>query len=221
MIFTLEGNIGAGKSSLLAKLENLKFNKEHIVVFEPVDEWMQAKATPTGPSIFEQYYADKKRYGFMFQMYALQSRMQHMLNVIVENPNKIIICERCHLTDNEVFAQMLKDDGTISFEEYFVYKSWYDFMMSVVHPQIAGVLYLQVSPETCVNRIMKRDRNGEQNIQISYIKQLHAQHENWLTFKTNNYPVHVIDGSGSPDSINLDSIKEFIDHNTGSSGTGR
>jgi deoxyadenosine/deoxycytidine kinase len=36
MIFTVEGNIGSGKTTLIGELKALKFDKPHIVVFEKV-----------------------------------------------------------------------------------------------------------------------------------------------------------------------------------------
>lgn len=213
-IFTLEGNIGAGKSTLLAALENQKFSQDHVVVFEPVNEWMNAKPSGAdGPSIFEMYYADKKKYGFMFQMFALQTRMAHMAEIIENNPNKIIICERCHLTDREIFAKMLAEQGIISEQELYVYNRWYETMMRTIKPKIGGIIYLQVAPEVCVNRIMKRNRGGEENIDIAYIRRLHASHEQWLTQNNNqNFPVHIVDGNAATTNIDLAQITAFIDH---------
>lgn len=207
MIFTVEGNIGAGKTTFLKSLENVVFEKEHIVVYEPVDEWMNAKLHKDGPSIFEMYYTDKQRYGFMFQMYALQTRMMHMAKTVAENPDKVIICERCHLTDFEIFASMLHDQKIINDAEFMVYKSWYYSMIDLIKPHINGVIYLQVEPDVCVKRIMKRNRQGEQNISFAYIQQLHDQHESWLVGKQNNYKVLVIDGVDS-----VSKVVNFINH---------
>jgi deoxyadenosine/deoxycytidine kinase len=211
-IITLEGNIGAGKTSILKAIEQLKLSKPHIVYFEPVDEWMSFKMEGCNKSLFELYYEDKKQYGFTFQMFALLTRMRHLLNVIETNPNKVIICERCYLTDNEIFAKMLKTDGTITDLDYHVYEAWFRFIESMIRPNIVGILYLRATPNVCVNRIIKRDRAGEDKIDISYIKRLHQQHEDWLINRTNvvGQPVHIINGDVGEGNWDMASVAAFI-----------
>jgi deoxyadenosine/deoxycytidine kinase len=67
-VFTVEGNIGSGKTTLVAELKNLKFNKPHIVVFEQVKEWSELK-DETGTDILSLFYKDKKKYSYIFQSY--------------------------------------------------------------------------------------------------------------------------------------------------------
>lgn len=213
MLFTVEGNIGAGKSTLLKSLETETFCAPHIVLYEPVEEWMNVK--PEGPdsmSLFEKYYTNKGRYGFMFQMYALQTRVNHLLNTINNNKDKIIICERTHLTDCEIFAKMLAQGGIMDKTEYFVYKSWYDDCTQRLNGVIKGAIYLRTTPPICMTRIAKRSREGEENISVQYIKTLHELHDEWL-FNDHNHPdlpVCVINGDLPQDHINFESISEFV-----------
>jgi deoxyadenosine/deoxycytidine kinase len=211
MIITVEGNIGAGKTSLLYELENAKFAKEHIVAYEPVDDWLNVKIdhhASDSKSLFELYYMDKQKYGFAFQMYALQTRFKHLVKLMNEHPDKIIIMERCHLTDSEIFAKMLYSQGYMSPMEYHVYKSWYDFTSSIIQPNIAGVIYLRVSSPLCVERICERNRDGEGNIDMSYIKRLHQLHEEWLA---TDDTVCIIDGNANNMSWDIEKIRRYID----------
>lgn len=205
MLIFLEGNIGAGKTTLLSKLAE---NPEYEVVYEPVDEWMSMRATPTSDSIFELYYKDKQRYGFMFQMVALQTRISHIQKILSSNTNKIIISERSYFTDHEVFAKLLHDTKIISDDEYFVYKMWYDFLIGMLNPKVSGIIYLKASPQTCCSRITKRNRTGEGQIDFDYVKQVHDQHETWLTQnKGLCLPVFVCNG----DVENLQVTQELTD----------
>lgn len=211
-LFPVEGSIGAGKTTMLKAIEDLKFDKKHVVVYEQVDDWMNMRASPNDKSLFELYYEDKKRYGFTFQMYALQTRFQHLLEIMQQHRDAIIICERCFLTDCEIFAKMLHDQGYISPNEFCVYRKWYDFIMSIVKPNISGIIYLQVHPDVCAERIKKRNRKGEDGIDIDYLRNLHAQHESWLQNTTDpcKYNVCVIDGNkGYPD---LTKLVDFINY---------
>lgn len=208
-IYTLDGNIGSGKSTLLKRIEDMQI--ENVVcVYEPVDEWMKMKPEGYDKSIFEMYYENKQRYAFIFQLYALQSRVAHMAKIIKENPGKIIITERCHLTDCNVFAQMLMEDNHMSVMEFAVYKTWYDFMVQLINPNIKGILYIDASPETCVTRIIKRMRSGENNIDIKYLVRLHLFHEKWLKNPDYDVPILVIDGNKEIGKSVLTSVESFI-----------
>lgn len=194
MIICVEGNIGAGKTSLLKHIEDhVTFKAPHIIALEPVDDWMNLRAGNDAKSLFEHYYDDKQRYGFMFQMYALQTRFKHILELQKAHPDAIVLCERSHLTDSMIFANMLYEDGVISPIEHTVYKSWYDFAVQLIQPKIGGIIYLRVDPDVCAQRILKRNRMGEDHIDLKYLKTLHAQHEAWLMNGTTE--VCVVDGN--------------------------
>lgn len=211
MLFSLDGNIGAGKSTLLKKLEKTTFDKQHVVLYEPVDEWMNVR--PEGPgtlSLFEKYYSDKKRYGFMFQMYALQSRLTHLQETVEKNPDKIIICERTHFTDAEIFAKMLSKSGVMDKAEYYVYTCWYDKCRELLHNIVKGVIYLRTSVPVCMTRIAQRSRDGEDNISVMYIKTLHDLHEEWLYSSSTCIDVCTINGDVDENEIDIQAIQDFI-----------
>lgn len=204
-----DGNIGSGKTTLIKFFENAKFTREHVVVLEPVDEWMKVSSGAT-QSLFEKYYNDKKRYGFLFQMFALETRVKRMYAAIKENPGKIIICERSHLTDCYVFAQMLMQDNLMEQQEYDVYKSWFEMARTLMDEHIKGIVYLRASPQTCLGRIFKRMRKGEERISYDYIDTLHGLHERWLMDSDNTLPVCVIDANVDENEIQHDAIYQFV-----------
>jgi len=214
MIFTLEGNIGVGKTTALKVFETqLKFDIPHVVVYEPVDDWLKVKAAGQEKSLFELYYEDKARYGFVFQMYALQTRFEHLIDTIKANPEKIIICERTPLTDCEIFAKMMYEQGFMSSDEFMVYENWYAFITKLVSPHIRGIIYLRSDPSTCVGRIISRKRNGEDCIQLSYLDNVHKQHEAWLNQEhgsTSNIPRLVLDGNNKDNTAHIEKVQQFI-----------
>ena len=207
MIISVEGSIGAGKTTLLERLAHESFPKQHVIFFEPVDEWI--KFTPNGStlSLFELYYADKAKYGFLFQIYILQSRFYSMLKVIKENPNKLILCERCHITDCMIFAKMLHQDKIMTDIEYEIYNKWFNLVTTIIDKQVDAFIYMSVEPAICMKRIAKRARKGEEGIKQAYIERLHTLHEEWLT----KMPISsclIVDANG--DQIDYDGVKEFI-----------
>jgi deoxyadenosine/deoxycytidine kinase len=46
--------------------------------------------------------------------------------------------------------------------------------------EITGFIYLQTDPETCFNRIVSRNRTGEENITNGYLENCHEYHQRWL-----------------------------------------
>ncbi len=179
MIFTVEGNIGSGKTTLISQLKNLKFDRPHIVVFEKVDEWATLKDNE-GQDILSLFYKDKTKYSYIFQSYVLFSRLHHLMETIKLNPNHIIICERCHLTDLYVFAKSLYELKDINDIEWKVYNMWHQQLRDMLDIKLTGCIFVNTSPQVCFDRIKKRSRTGESGIPLDYLTLLHEKHTDWL-----------------------------------------
>ena len=165
-IISIEGNIGSGKSTLLSYLkDNLKDDKI-IFLKEPVDEWEKIR-DENGMTIIEKFYKDQDKYSFSFQMMAYISRLSILKETVEKNPNSTIIIERSLYTDKYVFAKMLYDDKKIESINYQIYLKWFD-VFSVEYP-ISKSIYVKADPEICHKRIIKRSRNGEDNIPLEYL----------------------------------------------------
>jgi deoxyadenosine/deoxycytidine kinase len=203
-LITVEGNIGVGKTTFLEKLE-----KDHDVkvIYEPVEEWLKYKDADTGLSIFEMYYNDKTRYSFTFQIMALQTRFENIMQVCRNTTSKYVICERSIFTDFNIFAKLMNEKGEMTDLELAIYKRCHDFMTELCNISIFKYIYLIASPETCIQRIKKRSRAGEENIDINFIQQLHDFHESWLEKEVN-----VIKVSTECD-IDYEAVINEINHN--------
>jgi deoxyadenosine/deoxycytidine kinase len=167
------------------KLNDNFFDKKHVVVYEPVDQWMkkQKQKNEKGEetkSMLELYYENPEKNAFAFQMYTLQTRQEVINKAIQDNPGKIIISERCPDSDCNIFTKMLHETGKINDIELKVYNHWYDFSSHLVKPCVCCVLYLNESVKTCKSRIIKRNRDGEHDISLEYLEELHKMHTKWL-----------------------------------------
>jgi deoxyadenosine/deoxycytidine kinase len=179
-IVSIEGNIGSGKSTLLANLrEYYKDNINIVFLKEPVDEWEKIKDA-NGLTILEKFYADQDKYSFSFQMMAYVSRLKVLRDALKTTPKTnaktILITERSLYTDKLVFAKMLYDDGKIEDVNYQIYLNWFD-AFSEEFP-VHKVIYVKTDPENCHNRIVKRSRDGEENISLDYLKNCSLYHDN-------------------------------------------
>ena len=210
-IFTIEGNIGSGKSTLVKKLKKTFDNIDNIkIIFlqEPVSVWENIK-DKNGKNIIEKYYENQKKYAFSFQMMAYISRIHQIKDVLKTNKNVIIISERSIFTDKEIFAKMLYDDNKIEEIEYNIYLKWFDEFVKDI--PISGIIYVKTNPEICEKRVIKRNRKGE-TIPLSYLQNCHRYHENWL----NNENTPILTLNGNQEFINdipdgwFNTIKIFI-----------
>ena len=193
LIASIDGNIGSGKTTGKAKLReyimSLKKNKiavddSIIFVDEPTCEWEQIK-DENGVPILTNLYTDVKRYAFRFQMMAYITRLKKIRQALRTPKVKLIITERCLLTDAHVFAKMLYDDGKIEQDEYDIYTRWFDEFAKEVEPSC--IIYFKASTEVCMKRIQKRNRPGE-NISFDYLEECNKYHDEWL----NSIPSKII-----------------------------
>lgn len=210
-IFSVEGNIGSGKSTLVKMLkEHLKKIKNTEVIYlpEPVAEWESIKDSD-GKNAIEKYYENPDKYAFSFQMMAYISRIHQLRETLQTNNNVIIICERSVFTDKEIFAKMLHDDGKIGEIEYNIYCKWfYEFVKDI---PVGGLIYVKTNPEICERRVIKRNRKGE-TIPLEYLQNCHKYHEDWLN--NESLPVLKLDGNNDfidklPDTW-LETINIFV-----------
>ena len=208
-IFSIEGNIGTGKSTFLEQLKkHYKDNNRICFLAEPIDVWTSI-VDEHGVNIIEKYYQNQKRYAFSFQMMAYISRLSSLKRVLEEDKYDVIIMERSLYTDCNVFAKMLYDEKKIEEIEYAIYKKWYyEFIKEF--PPITFV-YLRAKPVLSFERVLKRNRQGE-TIPLEYLENCHKYHDNWLlNDNDNNNNSTIITLNASTDINNKpDIIKEWI-----------
>lgn len=197
-IVSIEGNIGSGKTTAKERLKEYIIQKKNgmestIFVDEPTDEW-QTIQDDKGVPILVNLYSDIKRFAFRFQMMAYISRLKKLRDAL-RNPNiKIIITERCLITDAHVFAKMLYDSKHIEEDEYQIYTRWFDEFAKEVEPSC--IVYFKASTDVCMSRIKKRSRAGEQDMQYEYLDRCNRYHDDWLlTDPTILIPVLVLNAN--------------------------
>ena len=175
-IVSIEGNIGSGKSTLVAALQN-RFKEAKNVCFlqEPVDIWNTIQ-DKDGNTMLAKFYKDTKKYSFAFQMMAYISRLS-LLKKSLSKDYDIIVVERSMYTDKMVFAKMLYDDGNIEEVEYQIYNTWFNEFIHDLPP--IDIIYVSTTPIVAKERVDKRAREGE-NIPIEYLQTCHRYHENWI-----------------------------------------
>jgi deoxyguanosine kinase len=182
MLFSIEGNIGSGKSSL-SKI--LKEQLNNTVIFdEPVQDW-NSFTDENNNTVLKNFYSDKTKYGFQFNMVIYATKFNYLTTI---NKAKLTILERSYLSDFNVFLKMLYDNKNISKIEYKISELLFTTTKSL-YP-INKIIYLRTSFEVCYNRYLKRNRQGE-ILDKDYLLMLHNYHDHYFLHHPD---VIIIDG---------------------------
>lgn len=168
----IEGVIGAGKSSLAAKLaEKLEAN----VVMEEFE---------TNPFL-EKFYDDRKRFAFQTQMFFLINRFKQQQNLNQQNLFSSYIVSDYIFDKDKIFAYL-----NLAGDELKLYETIFPLLeRDLIKPDL--VVYLQSSIDRLMYNIKKRARKVEKSLSRSYITELYDAYNNFF-FKYNNTPLLIV-----------------------------
>ena len=161
-IYALEGNIGAGKTTIM-KIISSHFHDVEFVE-EPVSQWQNLG----GVNLLDAFYSDPQRWGFSFEFHSMLTKIQALLNA-ADSDKPIIIIERSILS-NKVFMDLSNELGKLDKMVFCMLINTYNFYLEHVYPQLAGIIYLDTPVDECIRRITKRNRGEECSIEKSYLE---------------------------------------------------
>ena len=193
VIISIEGNVGAGKSTLLREIKD-RIEKEGIkdimVLEEPVEEWN--RVNDGTHNIIELFYSNPKKYALVFQTLVTLTTIKRLQGIRKFNPEvRIIICERSLLSSQKIFAENLVKEGTLTEFEYEVYQELFrEQEVEWMYPR--ETIYLNTTPEVCLQRIGQRNRMGEQKIKLEWLRKCKENHENF--FEQNHVEPKILKG---------------------------
>lgn len=168
----IEGVIGAGKSSLAAKLAE---KLEASVVMEEFE---------TNPFL-EKFYDDRKRFAFQTQMFFLINRFKQQQNLNQQNLFSSYIVSDYIFDKDKIFAYL-----NLAGDELKLYETIFPLLeRDLIKPDL--VIYLQSSIDRLMYNIKKRARKVEKSLSRSYITELYDAYNNFF-FKYNNTPLLIV-----------------------------
>ncbi len=158
MIFTIDANIGAGKTTVLDYLHRY----HHVAIdLEPVERWT--------PFLDELYRYNKGAFEFQVRVWLDRCWVQQRPNMAP------IVMERSPYFQANVFVPTNLDEGRISIREYHTLQEMYQKTLNMWAPH--AYIYLRSDPLQCHGRIAKRGRESEADIPVEYLVKLHEYHE--------------------------------------------
>ncbi|WP_130735258.1 2-amino-4-hydroxy-6-hydroxymethyldihydropteridine diphosphokinase [Flavobacterium sp. J27] len=183
----IEGNIGAGKTTLATKIA------------EDCNAKLVLERFADNPFL-PKFYKDQNRYAFPLEMSFLADRYQQLTDDLAQfDLFKDFIVADYHIFKSLIFAKV-----TLQEDEFRLYKTMFD----IIHRETAKpdlYIYLYQSTERLLANIKKRGRSYEQEIPADYLEKINRGYLDYIKTQT-NLNVLVIDVS------DLDFVKRQEDY---------
>ncbi|MEZ4853578.1 2-amino-4-hydroxy-6-hydroxymethyldihydropteridine diphosphokinase [Flavobacterium sp.] len=158
----IEGNIGAGKTTLSSKIAE-DFNAK--LVLERFAD------NPFLPK----FYKDQARYAFPLEMSFLADRYQQLTDDLAQfDLFKDFIVADYHIFKSLIFAKV-----TLQEDEYRLYKTMFDIIYKEM-PKPDLYIYLYQNTERLLENIKKRGRNYEQDIPADYLEKINRGYLDYI-----------------------------------------
>ncbi|MEZ4315985.1 MAG: deoxynucleoside kinase [Myxococcota bacterium] len=168
----IAGLIGAGKTTLATALG------EHLnlpVYFEPVAD----------QEYLADFYRDTARYSFSTQIYLLNRRFQQHQEIIWRGGGGV---QDRTIYEDAVFAKTLVDQDLMEERDYQTYLQLFKHMSNFMcRPHV--IVYLDLSPESSLERVRQRSRDVESGITLEYLTALRNEYEVFIHDVSRRIPV--------------------------------
>jgi deoxyadenosine/deoxycytidine kinase len=194
LMVLLEGNIGAGKTTIGRNLDAIGAFR---FIEEPTSVWQEGYAA----NLLELFYRDPHRWGFTFQVNAFMTRAKTWYEIGRITSDERVILERSIYCDRHVFAKNCYRTGLITESEYQLYMRMWEFLVPNFTDRPDLILYLRTPAELCLERIQARARHEESSLPLSYLLELEALHDEWLL---DNPAAIVLDGTRTWNTTELE-----------------
>lgn len=194
---TVEGNIGAGKTSL-AKLFGQHYQSK--LILETFAE------NPFLPKFFE----DAKRYAFSAELFFLADRYQQLHEQLKE----FNLFSHSTISDYVFVKSLLYSRVNLTDDEFKLFQRIFQIMYpSLPEPDL--LVYIHSSVKRIIKNIVKRGRNFEQSVSEEYLLKIQNAYFNYFKQKP-NLKILIIN-SDKIDFVNnandFEKIVDVVEHN--------
>lgn len=162
----IEGNIGAGKTTLAGKISE-DFNAK--LVLERFAD------NPFLPK----FYKDQSRYAFSLEMSFLADRYQQLSDDL----SQFDLFRDFVVADYHIFKSLIFSKVTLSEDEYRLYRKLFDIIYKEM-PKPGLYVYLYQNTERLLQHIKKRGRSYEQDIDAGYLEKINRGYFEYIKSQT-------------------------------------
>ncbi|KAK4873585.1 hypothetical protein RN001_012945 [Aquatica leii] len=193
---SIEGNIGAGKSTLIKYFSNFAGIETYP---EPIEWWRNLD----GHNLLDLLYSDSNKWYSTFQMYVQLTRLKVQTS-IPKSSTTVQMFERSVQNNRYCFVEQAYQTGVLHNADYTIIDEWFKWAKSNCDITLDLIVYLRSTPEIVYDRMVSRKRPEEARVPLEYLRQLHQSHETWLMsddLNLNTVPVLVLDADTTLDEI--------------------
>ena len=188
----IEGNIGAGKTSLATKMSH-DFNAKLIL-----ERFADNPFLP-------KFYEEPQRYAFTLEMSFLADRYQQ----ISDDLSQLDLFKDFIISDYDVFKSLIFSKITLPEDEFKLYrKLFYLMYRDIAKPDL--YVYLYQNTERLQENIKRRGRDFEQNINDEYLEKINAGYLEFLKSQA-EFNVKIIDISDKDFVLNREDYVWILD----------
>lgn len=173
----IDGNIGAGKTTLINNMKEDNLYENAIYLCEDVENWRY----------LNKFYKSPKEYAYEFQTEIIYSKLAQINNNLNFNNNKYMFVERSFKTIllfsiNNLFY------GYINTKQFFNLLEIINQIENELTLKFKNInyIYLNISPVVCLKRILERNRVCEKYLSIDYLKNIDRLHNIFYNHINNN-----------------------------------
>ena len=193
----IEGNIGAGKTSLSKLIAERKKGKLFL------EQYAENPFLP-------KFYENPERYSFPLELSFLADRYNQLKN----NLSSFDLFNELIVSDYFFMKSLIFSAHTLQEDEYRLYRQLFDIIYSTL-PKPDLYVYLHKSTDLLLKNISKRGREYEKNISDEYLKGIETGYFNF--FKQQNQMKIVVIDTNNIDFVNneedLNKIENTIFNN--------
>ena len=118
--------------------------------------------------MLDAFYNNPQRWTFTLQMGILNSLYDQFRQMKeLSSSNAVILMER-NPASSKIFAEICKRDGFMSNEEFKIYQGCFEKLIWEPHLK----LFINTNVSTCMERIARRGRECEKDIEHTYLEKL-------------------------------------------------
>ncbi|CAH1154663.1 unnamed protein product [Phaedon cochleariae] len=194
---SIEGNIGAGKSTLIKYFQHMDVIETYP---EPLEWWRNLE----GHNLLDLMYSNITEWLRVFQSYVQFTRLAIQTSKPSKSTTTVQMFERSIQNNRFCFMEQAHRSGYLHGADYTVLDHWYRWIRANEDISLDLIVYLRSTPEVVYERVKARARPEESGITLQYLTELHDSHERWLMTddeRFNTIPVLVLDADKTIDEI--------------------
>lgn len=189
MKISIDGNVGAGKSSVIDALATVF--PTVTMRTEPVDEWTE---------LLTLYHKEPATW-------ALAMNLKVLMSFAGLDKHDSLFVERSPLSCRHVFGQMECNDRRFDKLQWDLFNEYCDLLGW--EPDV--IIFIDTPAATCLTRVERRGRPCEASIDLEYLKRLEFQYQTMLKMcQHNGLPVVMIDGTQPREKVRADVIAAIL-----------